>query len=176
MSRYGIRDPYRHQNVITCSLAIWPIANLPCKFHAKPFESFCAKLLTNRQTDKETNNSNPHWQCIVGLRWRPYSASSNRRHHCVAARGWRATLVGKSVCAVYSTVSNLLIRWIIRHLVKASKPRVSLRNIFSNSHCLFGYMHGARYTYRNKLTMAQLSDSYTERHGEMVSIKVDGIR
>jgi len=31
----------------------WPIANLPWKFHANPFGSFCAKLLTDRQTDKQ---------------------------------------------------------------------------------------------------------------------------
>jgi len=32
---------------------------------------------------------------------RLYAASSNRRYNCVAARGWRATLVGKSAHAVY---------------------------------------------------------------------------
>jgi len=34
----------------------WPIANLPWKFHANPFWGFCAKLLTNRQTGRQTNN------------------------------------------------------------------------------------------------------------------------
>jgi len=50
-SPYPDDDPDRHQN-----LTIWPIANLPWKFHANPFGSFCAKLLTDRQTNKQTNN------------------------------------------------------------------------------------------------------------------------
>ena len=36
------------------SLVQWPVANVPWKFHANPFRSFCAKLLTDRQTDKQT--------------------------------------------------------------------------------------------------------------------------
>jgi len=33
----------------------WSIANLPWKFHANAFGSFCAKLLTGRQTDRQTD-------------------------------------------------------------------------------------------------------------------------
>ena len=51
----GIRDPDRQQNLI---IVQWPIANLPWKCHANPFGSFCAKLLTDRQTDKQINNGN----------------------------------------------------------------------------------------------------------------------
>ena len=36
----------------------WPSANLPWKFHANAFGSFCAKLLTDRQTDRQTNTKN----------------------------------------------------------------------------------------------------------------------
>ena len=36
------------------SFVQWPIANLPWKFHANPPGRFCAKLLTDRQTEKET--------------------------------------------------------------------------------------------------------------------------
>jgi len=47
----------------------WPIANLPWKFHANPFGSFCAKLPTDKQTDRQWrlhillgggNNKNKH--------------------------------------------------------------------------------------------------------------------
>jgi len=48
--RIRIRDPDRHQNL---TFVHWPIANLPRKFHASPFGSFCAKLLTDKQTDKQ---------------------------------------------------------------------------------------------------------------------------
>ena len=34
----------------------WPIANLLWKFHANPFGSFCAKLLTDKHTDKQRNS------------------------------------------------------------------------------------------------------------------------
>jgi len=51
----GIRDPDRQQNLV---IVQWPIANLPWKCHANPFGSFCAKLLTDRQTDKQINNGN----------------------------------------------------------------------------------------------------------------------
>ena len=40
-----------HQNLTICS-----VANRPWKFHANPFRSFCTKLLTDRQTDKQTDN------------------------------------------------------------------------------------------------------------------------
>jgi len=49
--RIRIPDPDRHQMLIICSLAY---CQPPSKFHADPFESFCAKLLTNRQTDRQT--------------------------------------------------------------------------------------------------------------------------
>jgi len=48
-----IRDPERQQNLIICSL---PIANVPWKFYANPFGSFCTKLLTGNQTNRQTNN------------------------------------------------------------------------------------------------------------------------
>ena len=48
-----IPDPDRHQTLVICSLVI---ANLPWKFHANPSGSCCAKLLTNRQTDRQSNN------------------------------------------------------------------------------------------------------------------------
>jgi len=32
----------------------WSIANLPSRFHANTFGSFCTKLLTDRQTDSQT--------------------------------------------------------------------------------------------------------------------------
>jgi len=51
--RIQICDPDHHQNLI------WTIANLPRKFHANLFGSFCAKLLTNKQTTMITN---PPWQ------------------------------------------------------------------------------------------------------------------
>jgi len=37
------------------SFVQWPIANLSWKFHANPFGRFCAKLLTDRRTDKQTS-------------------------------------------------------------------------------------------------------------------------
>ena len=43
-------NPYHHQNLTICSLAH---CNLPWKFHANLFGSFCAKLLTDRQTNKQ---------------------------------------------------------------------------------------------------------------------------
>jgi len=43
-----IHNPDHQQN-----LTIWPIANLLWKFHANPFRSFCTKLLTDRQTDRQ---------------------------------------------------------------------------------------------------------------------------
>jgi len=46
--RIRIPDLNCHQNLVICSLV-----NLPGKFHANPLGSFCAKLLTNRQTDKQ---------------------------------------------------------------------------------------------------------------------------
>ena len=54
VSQYGsvirIRDPDRHQNLIICSLVQCQPSR---KFHANPFGNFCAKLLTDRQTDKQ---------------------------------------------------------------------------------------------------------------------------
>ena len=35
------------------SFVRWPIANLPWNFHANPFRSFCAKLLTDRQRNND---------------------------------------------------------------------------------------------------------------------------
>jgi len=35
----------------------WPIANLPWKFHANPFGSFCAKLLTDRHRQTATKTT-----------------------------------------------------------------------------------------------------------------------
>ena len=52
-SLYPDGDPDRHQNLITVH---WPIANLPWKFHGNRSEVFCAKLLTDKQTDKQTND------------------------------------------------------------------------------------------------------------------------
>jgi len=49
-----IGDPDRHQSSIVCSLAHCQL-NLPSKFHANPFGSFCAKLLTDKQTDRQTD-------------------------------------------------------------------------------------------------------------------------
>ena len=47
-----ISDLYRHQNLITCSLVHWqPSLKV---FHANQLGSFCAKLLTNRQTNRQT--------------------------------------------------------------------------------------------------------------------------
>ena len=42
---------YRHQILI-----IGPLPTFPSKFHANPFGSFWAKLLTDKQADKQTNN------------------------------------------------------------------------------------------------------------------------
>ena len=33
----------------------WPIANHSRKFHANPFRTFCAKLLTDKQTNNDEN-------------------------------------------------------------------------------------------------------------------------
>jgi len=40
------------------SFVHWPFANIPWKFHANPFGSFCAKLLTDRQTDQQRRKHN----------------------------------------------------------------------------------------------------------------------
>jgi len=37
------------------SFVHWPIANLPWKFRANPFHSFCAELLIGRQTNRQTD-------------------------------------------------------------------------------------------------------------------------
>jgi len=50
-SLYPDGDPDRQQNLIVCASAI---ANLPWKFRANAFGRFSAKLLTNRQTDRQT--------------------------------------------------------------------------------------------------------------------------
>jgi len=39
------------------SFVHWPIANLPWKFHANPFGSFCAKLLADKQANTDENIS-----------------------------------------------------------------------------------------------------------------------
>jgi len=45
-----IRDPYRHQNLTVCSLAHFqPSLEISCKSVWK----FCAKLLTERQTNND---------------------------------------------------------------------------------------------------------------------------
>ena len=49
-SPYPDGDPDCHQNLIVCSLAH---CQLPWKFYANPFGSFCAKLLTDRQTGND---------------------------------------------------------------------------------------------------------------------------
>jgi len=41
-----------------------PYANLPWKFHANPFGSFCAKLLTKRQTGKQINKQRRFHTCV----------------------------------------------------------------------------------------------------------------
>jgi len=41
-----VRDPDRHQNLIVCLLAHW-------NFHSNPFGSSCAKLLPDKQTDRQ---------------------------------------------------------------------------------------------------------------------------
>jgi len=46
-----IPDPDCHQYLIICSLAH---CQSSWKFHGNPFGSFCAKLLTNRQTTTKT--------------------------------------------------------------------------------------------------------------------------
>jgi len=52
--RIRIPDPDRHQNLIVCFIGPCT-ANLPSKFHANPYGSFCAKLLTtDRQTNRQT--------------------------------------------------------------------------------------------------------------------------
>ena len=38
------------------SVVHWPIANIHWNFHVNPFRRFCAKLLSNRQTDRQTND------------------------------------------------------------------------------------------------------------------------
>jgi len=53
VSPSGESDPDRHQNLIICSSAH---CNLPWKFHANPFRSFCAKLLTEKRTNNDENN------------------------------------------------------------------------------------------------------------------------
>ena len=48
------RDPWSGSSPKFTRLFTGPMpANLPWKFHAKPSGSFCAKLLTNRQTDND---------------------------------------------------------------------------------------------------------------------------
>ena len=49
VSRYGSGPPTKFIN----SSIHWLIANLPWKFHANPFWCFCAKLTTDRRTDKQ---------------------------------------------------------------------------------------------------------------------------
>ena len=48
--RIWIRDPDRHQNLIICSLAH---CQRSLKIYANLFESFCAKLLTDRQRNDD---------------------------------------------------------------------------------------------------------------------------
>jgi len=50
VTRIRIRDPDRHQNLIICSL---DHCQPSWKFHANPFGSFCAKLLTDIQRNKQ---------------------------------------------------------------------------------------------------------------------------
>jgi len=52
--RIQIRDPDRHQNLTICSLVhCQPSLKISCKSVRK---FFCAKLLTDRQTDRQTNS------------------------------------------------------------------------------------------------------------------------
>ena len=52
-SLYGDGDLDRHENLIICSLLS---CSLPCKFCVNLFGNFCAKWLTKRWMDKQTNN------------------------------------------------------------------------------------------------------------------------
>ena len=51
-SLYPDGDRDRHQNLIVCSFAQ---CHFFLKIHANPFGSFCAKLLTDKQTDRQTD-------------------------------------------------------------------------------------------------------------------------
>jgi len=51
-------SPYKFNHFVH-----WPTANFPWKFHANPSGSFCAKLLTDRQTNRQTTAiTYPPWQ------------------------------------------------------------------------------------------------------------------
>jgi len=52
---YTDGDPDRHQNLIICSLTHCH-PSLKIKIHANPFESFCAKLLIDKETNDDENN------------------------------------------------------------------------------------------------------------------------
>jgi len=49
------------------SFVHWYIANLPGKFHANPLGSFYTKLLTDRQTDKQTMTITGYISSMVGV-------------------------------------------------------------------------------------------------------------
>ena len=51
-------DLDRHQNLIICSLAHHQSS---LKISCNPFESFCAKLITSTQTNKQTAITYPSW-------------------------------------------------------------------------------------------------------------------
>ena len=78
--RTRIRDPGRHTKI--SPFVHWPIASIPWEFHANPFWSFCEKLLTDIQTDRQQrrkhnllggrNNglSTKYWRNITAFRYR----------------------------------------------------------------------------------------------------------
>jgi len=68
------RDPDRHQSLIICSLAhCQPSLKISCK----SVWTFCAKLLTNRQTDKQRRKHN-----LLG--------AGNNNNNKKLVRGWES--------------------------------------------------------------------------------------
>jgi len=54
--------------------------DLPWKFHANPFGSFRTKLLTNRQTDRQTNN-NKNITSFMEVIIQKYQDTKNTKKH-----------------------------------------------------------------------------------------------
>jgi len=84
----------------------WPIASLPWKFHANPFGSFCAKLITDRQTNRQTNNDD-HISSLVEVITTQTRKELNKNFTCTK---WHFKQHGLVSYNSYNSTSNLLKR------------------------------------------------------------------
>jgi len=74
--RIRISWPDRHQNLIVCSMAH---CLLSWKFRANPFGSFCAKLLTDKQTNRQTNNDD-YISSLVEVGWLEFNVPFQHKY------------------------------------------------------------------------------------------------